>query len=87
MFEQLKEDIEVVFDRDPAAKSKLEVVMNYPGVHAIWFHRFSHKLYLKKHFVSARFVSQVARFFTQIEIHPGATLGKRLFIEIGRAHV
>lgn len=83
MFERLKKDVEVVFDRDPAAKSVVEVLINYPGLHAIWFHRLSHKLYLKKHFTLARFISQVARFFTQVEIHPGATIGEGLFIDHG----
>ena len=83
MVARLKEDIEVVFDRDPAAKSVVEVLLNYPGLHAIWFHRLSHKLYLQKHFTLARFISQVARFFTQVEIHPGATIGRGLFIDHG----
>ena len=83
MFERIKEDIEVVFERDPAAKTKFEVILNYPGLHAIWLHRLTHKLYLKKHYVLARFISQVGRFFTQVEIHPGATIGRRLFIDHG----
>lgn len=83
MFERIREDIEVVFERDPAAKTKFEVVLNYPGLHAIWIHRLTHKLYLQKHYVLARFISQVARFFTQVEIHPGATIGRRLFIDHG----
>lgn len=83
MLARLKEDIEVVFDRDPAAKSVIEVLLNYPGLHAIWFHRLSHKLYLRKHFTLARFISQVARFITQVEIHPGATIGRGLFIDHG----
>lgn len=83
MFEQMKEDIEVVFERDPAAKTKFEVMLNYPGLHAIWVHRITHRLYLKKHYVLARFISQLARFFTQVEIHPGATIGRRLFIDHG----
>ena len=83
MLARLKEDIEVVFDRDPAAKSVVEVLLNYTGLHAIWFHRLSHKLYLQKHFTLARFISQVARFFTQVEIHPGATIGRGLFIDHG----
>jgi len=73
----------VVFERDPAAKTKFEVVLNYPGLHAIWIHRLTHKLYLQKHYVLARFISQVGRFFTQVEIHPGATIGRRLFIDHG----
>ena len=84
MFEQMKEDIQVVFERDPAAKTKVEVLLNYPGLHAIWIQRgITHKLYQKKHFVLARFISQVARFLTQVEIHPGAQLGRRLFIDHG----
>ena len=83
MFERIQEDIEVVFERDPAAKTKFEVVLNYPGLHAIWLHRLTHKLYLQKHYVLARFISQVGRFFTQVEIHPGATIGRRLFIDHG----
>jgi serine O-acetyltransferase len=84
MFEQMQEDIQVVFERDPAAKTKIEVMLNYPGLHAIWIQRgITHKLYQKKHFVLARFISQVARLFTQVEIHPGAKLGRRLFIDHG----
>lgn len=83
MFERLKEDIEVVFERDPAAKTKLEVILNYPGLHAIWIHRLTHKLYLHKHYALARFISQLGRFLTQVEIHPGATIGRRLFIDHG----
>ncbi|MDO4281691.1 MAG: serine O-acetyltransferase [Peptococcaceae bacterium] len=80
---RLKRDIEVVFERDPAATSWVEVVLNYPGLHAIWAHRLTHALYLHHHRVSARFLSQVARFFTQVEIHPGAVLGEGLFIDHG----
>lgn len=84
MFEQMKEDVQVVFERDPAAKTKIEVMLNYPGLHAIWIQRgITHKLYQKKHFALARFISQIARFFTQVEIHPGAKLGRRLFIDHG----
>lgn len=84
MFEQMREDIQVVFARDPAAKTKVEVLLNYPGLHAIWIQRgITHRLYQKKHYVLARFISQVARFFTQVEIHPGAKLGRRLFIDHG----
>ena len=84
MFEQMREDIQVVFERDPAAKTRVEVFLNYPGLHAIWIQRgITHKLYQKKHYVIARFISQVARFFTQVEIHPGAKLGHRLFIDHG----
>ncbi len=84
MFEQMREDVQVVFERDPAAKTKIEVMLNYPGLHAIWIQRgITHKLYQKKHFALARFISQIARFFTQVEIHPGAKLGRRLFIDHG----
>ena len=84
MFEQMREDVQVVFERDPAAKTKIEVMLNYPGLHAIWIQRgITHKLYQKKHFALARFISQIARFFTQVEIHPGARLGRRLFIDHG----
>lgn len=84
MFEQIREDIQIVFDRDPAAKSKLEIMLNYPGLHAIWIQRgITHKLYQKKHYALARFISQIARLFTQVEIHPGAKLGRRLFIDHG----
>ena len=84
MFEQIKEDIQLVFDRDPAAKSTVEIMLNYPGLHAIWIQRgITHKLYQKKHYALARFISQIARLFTQVEIHPGAKLGRRLFIDHG----
>ena len=84
MFEQIKEDVQIVFDRDPAAKSKIEIMLNYPGLHAIWIQRgITHKLYQKKYYALARFISQIARLFTQVEIHPGAKLGRRLFIDHG----
>ncbi len=74
-------------ERDPAAKSDVEVMLLYSGLHAILAYRVSHKLYVTKHYFSARAVSQIARFFTGIEIHPGATIGKRLFIDHGAAVV
>ena len=83
MFKSIKRDIQIIFERDPAAKSFLEVLINYPGLHAQWFHRISHSLYKKKWFVMARFISQLGRFFTQIEIHPGAKIGHGLFIDHG----
>lgn len=83
LFERLKRDIRVVFERDPAVKSVLEVILCYPGFHAILFHRIAHKMYRHKYFVAARFVSQVGRFLTQIEIHPGAVIGEGLFIDHG----
>lgn len=83
IFKRLKRDIDAVFDRDPAANTVIEVLLNYPGLHAIWVHRLTHKLYLKHMKVLARFISQVARFFTQVEIHPGAQIGEGLFIDHG----
>jgi serine O-acetyltransferase len=68
------EDIRAVFDRDPAAKSIWEVLLCYPGLHAIINHRFAHFLYKHKMFLLGRIISQVSRFFTGIEIHPGATI-------------
>ena len=83
MFKQIREDIHAVFDRDPAAKSTIEVIFCYPGLHAIWAHRISHYLYERQYFVLARLVSHIARFLTGIDIHPGATLGPGLFIDHG----
>lgn len=83
MLSQMREDIQVVFERDPAARSTFEVVLTYSGLHAIWGHRISHKLWKSGWFTLARVVSQVTRFFTGIEIHPGATIGKGLFIDHG----
>ncbi|EKE30388.1 MULTISPECIES: serine O-acetyltransferase [Salimicrobium] len=78
-----KEDVEVVFDQDPAARSYWEVILTYAGLHAIWSHRIAHGLYKKKFFFLARVISQISRFFTGIEIHPGATIGRRFFIDHG----
>jgi len=82
-FQQLKRDIEAVFERDPAAKSVWEVILCYPGFHAIQFHRIAHWLYRKNWVVLARFISQLSRFLTGIEIHPGARIGQGLFIDHG----
>ena len=76
-------DVESVKQRDPAAKNGVEILLLYSGVHAIFAYRVSHKLYIGKHYFSARLVSQLAKFFTGIEIHPGATIGKGLFIDHG----
>ncbi|EIJ80041.1 serine O-acetyltransferase [Bacillus methanolicus PB1] len=83
MFKRLKEDIEVVFDQDPAARSYLEVILTYSGLHAIWAHRIAHALYKRKFYFFARVISQISRFFTGIEIHPGAKIGRRFFIDHG----
>ena len=81
--EEIKTDIEAVKARDPAAKSDVEILFLYSGVHALLAYRVSHKLYVGKHYFSARLISQIARFFTGIEIHPGATIGRGLFIDHG----
>lgn len=83
MFKNLKYDIQNVLKNDPAARSALEVFLLYPSIHALMNHRIAHKLYKGKHFFLARLFSQVSRFFTGIEIHPGATIGKGLFIDHG----
>jgi serine O-acetyltransferase len=83
MFKNLKEDIEVIFEQDPAARSYMEVILTYSGLHAIWCHRLAHALFKRKFFFMARLISQISRFFTGIEIHPGAKIGRRLFIDHG----
>ncbi|MCR4402793.1 MAG: serine O-acetyltransferase [Firmicutes bacterium] len=83
MFERIREDVRVVFERDPAAKNVLEVILCYPGLHALIGYRIAHFFYERKMFVIARLVSHVARFLTGIEIHPGARIGRRLFIDHG----
>jgi serine O-acetyltransferase len=83
MFNAMKEDIEVVMERDPAAKSRLEVVLCYPGLHAIWLHRIAHKLYKKGWVLLPRLLNTFSRFLTGIDIHPGAKLGRGLFIDHG----
>ena len=81
MFARIREDIASVLERDPAARSKLEVFLCYPGLWAVWIHRASHRLWKAKLRLPARVLSQVARFFTGVDIHPGALLGARLFID------
>ncbi|SET01914.1 serine O-acetyltransferase [Anaerobranca gottschalkii] len=83
MFKELKNDIKAVKDRDPAAKNVLEIILCYPGVHALFFHRIAHRLYKRRFMVLARLISQFSRFLTGIEIHPGAKLGKGIFIDHG----
>ncbi|HQL35439.1 MAG TPA: serine O-acetyltransferase [Bacillota bacterium] len=83
MFGRLKEDIKTIFERDPAAKSYLEVILCYPGLHAVICHRIAHGLYRRRLYVTARLISQISRFFTGIEIHPGAAIGRRFFIDHG----
>ena len=78
---RIKKDIRVIFERDPAARSVIEVVCCYSGLHAIWLHRISHKLYLKGWVLIPRMISNLGRFLTGIEIHPGATIGQTLSSE------
>lgn len=79
----LQADVQAVFDRDPAARNMLEVILTYSGLHAIWTHRIAHWFYKKRLFLIARIVSQIGRFFTGIEIHPGAKMGIGCFIDHG----
>jgi serine O-acetyltransferase len=83
MFQRIREDIRSVFERDPAAHSWLAVVTCYPGLWAVWFHRAAHRLWKARFRLIARILSQKARFLTGIEIHPAATIGRRLFIDHG----
>lgn len=83
MFNQLKEDISIVFDRDPAARTHFEILTTYPGVHALIMHRFSHWLWNKRFYWFGRMFSHLGRWLTGIEIHPGATIGHRVFIDHG----
>ncbi len=83
MFSRIKSDIQAVFDRDPAARSVLEVIFCYPGLHAIWFHRISHWFWKHEFWFLGRFTSHIGRFLTGVEIHPGATIGKGFFIDHG----
>jgi serine O-acetyltransferase len=83
MFSRIKEDIRTVFHRDPAARSTLEILTCYPGLHAVWLHRLAHFFWTKKLLFIARFISHINRFFTGVEIHPGAKIGRRFFIDHG----
>lgn len=83
MFKHIKEDITIVFDRDPAARTRWEILTTYPGVHALIIHRISHWIWQHKLYWLARFNSHIARWLTGIEIHPGATIGRRVFIDHG----
>ena len=82
-FSQMREDVQTVLEHDPAARSRMEIYLCYPGLHAVWFHRVNHWLWNRGCFLIARWWSEVARFLTGIEIHPGATIGRRLFIDHG----
>ena len=83
LLSHVKEDIQAVMERDPAAKSRLETALAYPGLHAIWLHRITHRLWKSGARISARLVSQLGRFLAGVEIHPGACIGQRLFIDHG----
>jgi len=83
MLKMMKVDVEVVFEQDPAARSAFEVVLTYSGLHAIWAHRIAHALFKRKLYFPARVISQASRFLTGIEIHPGAKIGRRFFIDHG----
>ncbi len=83
MFDAMREDIKSVFSRDPAARNTFEVLTNYPGLHALWMHRMAHGLWVIGFKWLGRFVSSVSRWFTGVEIHPGATIGRRFFIDHG----
>jgi len=82
-FKELKEDINSVFDRDPAARNFFEIITTYPGIHALIFHRFSHALYKRNFKWLARVLANIVRWYTGIEIHPGAVIGRRFFIDHG----
>lgn len=83
LWSMLKEDLDCVFQRDPAARSKVEVVMTYPGVHALLVHRLAHRLWQSGWRFSARLLSSLGRTLTNVDIHPGATIGRRFFIDHG----
>jgi len=83
MFKTIHEDVQSVLDRDPAARNVFEVMLCYPGLHAVWTHRITHKLWKSGFKLLARWLSQTARWLTGIEIHPGATIGHNFFIDHG----
>ena len=83
MWQHIREDIQTIKERDPAAKNYVEILLCYPGLHAIWLHRLAHFFYRRNWFTTARLISHFNRSFTGIEIHPGAKVGRRLFIDHG----
>ncbi|BBO18313.1 serine O-acetyltransferase [Candidatus Brocadia pituitae] len=83
MFERMREDIDVAFQNDPAARSKFEVLLCYPGIHALWLHRISHSLWKRGWITLSRFISHINRFLTGVEIHPAAQIGRGVFIDHG----
>src|SRR5210317_1899293 len=83
MFDKIREDIYSVFDRDPAARGVMEIFFCYPGLHAVWFYRIAHWFWTHELYFLGRFTSHIGRFMTGIEIHPGAQIGKKFFIDHG----
>lgn len=83
IFKRMKEDMDNVFEQDPAARTYLEVFLTYSGLHAIWAHRIAHAFYKRRFYFIARVISQLSRFLTGIEIHPGAKIGRKFFIDHG----
>ena len=83
MLKSIQKDIQAVFDRDPAARSTLEVILCYPGLHALWFHRISHFIWSRKMYLLSRLISNFSRWLTGVEIHPGAQIGSSVFIDHG----
>jgi serine O-acetyltransferase len=83
VFNTIREDVNSVFNRDPAARSFLEILFCYPGLHAVWFYRVAHWLWVHELYFLGRFISHLGRFFTGIEIHPGARIGDKFFIDHG----
>lgn len=83
LLRHVRHDVRCVLERDPAARSALEVVLLYPGLHALWAHHVAHSFYRREWFFVARLISQVTRFWTQVEIHPGAQFGEGVFIDHG----
>lgn len=80
---RMREDVSMVLERDPAARSRLEVYLCYPGLHSVWFHQINHWLWNRGWLLFARWLSEISRLFTGIEVHPGARIGRRLFIDHG----
>ncbi|PKD99686.1 serine O-acetyltransferase [Macrococcoides caseolyticum] len=83
LFKRIKDDIAMVFEQDPAARSSMEVFLTYSGLHAVWWHLIAHWFFNRRMYFIARSISQISRFFSGIEIHPGAKIGRRLFIDHG----
>ncbi len=83
MIDRFREDVRTVMRKDPAARHPIEVVLCYPGLHAIWLHRIAHTVWSEGHSLAARLLSHLTRFLTGIEIHPGASVGRRFFIDHG----